>query len=178
MIESMQYNAVTTITGAIRGTSCKKFYQELGLESLRSRTWPKKLYLFYKIYENKSPSYLFNLTPDRVKFYSTLSTLLSVTHDITTSANEINNDLKKISDWAFQRKMRFNPDPSNQAQEVIFSRKLKNVSHPSLLSNNANVSSCKSQKHLGILLDAKLTFEEHYTKRTIGLLRKLINNYL
>ena len=36
MIESMQYNAVTTITGAIRGTSSKNCYQELGLESLRS----------------------------------------------------------------------------------------------------------------------------------------------
>ena len=100
-------------------------------------------------------------------------------HDIITSANELNNDLKKISDWAFQWKMSFNPDPSKQAQEVIFSRKLKNVSHPPLVFNNANVSSCKSQKHLGILLDSKLTFEEHYktilskTSRTIGLLCKL-----
>ena len=75
--------------------------------------------------------------------------------------------------------MSFNPDPSKQAQEVIFSRKLKNVSNPPLVFNNANVSSCKSQKHLGILLDSKLTFEEHYktilckTNRSIGLLRKL-----
>ena len=29
--ESVQYNAVLTITGAIRGTSEEKFYQELGL---------------------------------------------------------------------------------------------------------------------------------------------------
>ena len=75
--------------------------------------------------------------------------------------------------------MSFNPDPSKQAQEVIFSRKLKNVSHPPLVFNNANVSSCKSQKHQGILLDAKSTSEEHYksilskTNRTTGLLRKL-----
>ena len=75
--------------------------------------------------------------------------------------------------------MSFNPDPSKQAQEVIFSRKLKNVSHPPLVFNNANVSSCKSQKHLGVLLDSKLTFEEHYkaelnkTSRIIWLLRKL-----
>ena len=102
-----------------------------------------------------------------------------MTHDITTSANELNNDLKKVSDWAFQWKMIFNPDPSKQAQEVIFSRKLRNVSHPPLVFNDVNISSCKSQKHLGILLDARLTFEEHYktilskTNRTIGLLRKL-----
>ena len=48
-----------------------------------------------------------------------------------------------------------------------------------MVFNNANVSSCKAQKHLGILLDSKLTFEEHYktilskTSRTIRLLRKL-----
>ena len=74
-----------------------------------------------------------------------------MTHDITTSANELNNDLKKISDWAFQLEMSFKPDPSKQAQEVIFSRKLKDVSHPPLVFNNANVSLCKSQKHLGVL---------------------------
>ena len=62
-------------------------------------------------------------------------------HDITSSANELNNDLKKISDWAFQWKMSFNPDPSKQAQEVIFSIKLKNVSYPPLVFNNDNFSS-------------------------------------
>ena len=75
--------------------------------------------------------------------------------------------------------MSFNPDPSKQAQEVFFSRKLKNVSNSPLVFNNANVSSCKSQKHLGILLDSKLSFEEHYKtilskiNRSIGLLRNL-----
>ena len=115
----------------------------------------------------------------KAKLFTDDTSLFSLTHDITTSANEINNDLKKISDWAFQWKMSFKPDPSKQAQEVVFSRKLKNVSHPPLVFNNVNVSSCKSQKHLGNLLDAKLTFEEHYqtilskTNRTIGILRKL-----
>ena len=82
----------------------------------------------------------------KAKLFADDTSLFSVTHDITTSANELNNDLKKISDWAFQWKMSFNPDPSKQAQEAIFSRKLKNVSHPPLTFNNANVSSCKSQK--------------------------------
>ena len=48
-----------------------------------------------------------------------------------TSANELNNDLKKVSNWAFQWKMSFNPDPSKLAQEVIFSRKLKKSNTPS-----------------------------------------------
>ena len=36
-LESVQYNAALAITGAIRGSSREKLYQELGLESLKSR---------------------------------------------------------------------------------------------------------------------------------------------
>ena len=43
------------------------------------------------------------------------TSLSSVVHDISTSAIELNSDLKKINDWAFQWKM---------------SRKLKKVAHP------------------------------------------------
>ena len=42
-LELVQYKAVLTITGAIQGTSCDKTYQELGLESLKSRRWYKHL---------------------------------------------------------------------------------------------------------------------------------------
>ena len=63
--------------------------------------------------------YINNLSGDlssKAKFFAYDTSLFSVTHDIITSANELNNDLKKISDWAFQWKMSFNPDPSKQAQ--------------------------------------------------------------
>ena len=50
--------------------------------------------------------------------------LFFVAHDVNTFANDINKDLKPISDWAFQWKMSFNPDPSKQAQAIIFSRKI------------------------------------------------------
>ena len=59
----------------------------------------------------------------KAKLFADDTSLFSVTHDITTSANELNNDLKKISDWAFQWKMSFKPDPRKQVQEVFFSRK-------------------------------------------------------
>ena len=59
------------ITGAIRGTSKKKLYQELGLESLQLRCWSRKLGMFYKIYENKSPQYLFKLIPEKSHAYAT-----------------------------------------------------------------------------------------------------------
>ena len=62
------------------------------------------------------------------------TSLFSVARDMTSSANILNNDLLKINNWAYQWKMSFNPDPSKQVQEVIFSRKIKKPSHPVLIS--------------------------------------------
>ena len=59
--ESVQYNAALAITGAIRGSSREKLYQELGLESLKSRRWYRKLCLFFKL--KKNLFYLFDMIP-------------------------------------------------------------------------------------------------------------------
>ena len=78
-------------------------------------------------------------------------------------------------------KMGFKPDPSKQAQEVIFSRKLQKSTHPTLSVNNNTVTQLVTQKHLGMLLDTKLDFQGHLkiilnkANKTIGLLRKLYN---
>ena len=57
--------------------------------------------------------------------------------------------------------MNFNPDLTKQAQEVIFSSKTKELPHPPLVFNNVNVTQSIHQKHLGIIRDSKLTFENH-----------------
>ena len=51
--------------------------------------------------------------------------LFSVLHNLNTSTNNLNEDLKKTNDWAIQWKMSFNPDPTKQAQEVPSLVKLK-----------------------------------------------------
>ena len=45
--------------------------QELGLETLRSRRWFRKLCLFYKIVNNQSPSYMFDYIPSTDRIYNT-----------------------------------------------------------------------------------------------------------
>ena len=62
-IESLQYNAALAITGAIRGTSRERIYQELGLQSLQQRRWYRKLCFFVKIYKSQCPKYLFDIIP-------------------------------------------------------------------------------------------------------------------
>ena len=55
-MESIQYNAYLEITGAIRGTSKEKIYQELGLEYLQLlRRWYGRLCFFYKVFKNEHP---------------------------------------------------------------------------------------------------------------------------
>ena len=61
--ESLQYNTTLAITGAIRGSSIEKIYEELGLESLKSRPWYRKMSFLYKVLKSESPSYLFNTLP-------------------------------------------------------------------------------------------------------------------
>ena len=58
----------------------------------------------------------------KAKLFADDTSLFNVAHDINTSANELNNDLKKVSNLAFQWKMSFNSNPSKQAQKVIFSQ--------------------------------------------------------
>ena len=75
--------------------------------------------------------------------------------------------------------MSFNPDPSKQAQEVLFSFNIQKSSQPSLIFNNTIVTQSITQKALGMVLDTNLNFQEHLksilskANKTIGLLRKL-----
>ena len=93
----------------------------------------------------------------------------------------MNKDLKKISMWAYQWKMSFSPDISKQAQEITFSKKNIDVSHPPLYFHKNPVVVCSYQKLLGVFLDKKLNFQHHIKEKIakaskgIGVIKKLIN---
>ena len=80
--------------------------------------------------------------------------------------------------------MSYNPDPSKQAQEVFFSRKINKAYLPPLLSNNSTVQQISSQKHLEIHLDEELTFKRHINEKInkanegIRIIRKINNTLL
>ena len=63
------------------------------------------------------------------KLFADDISLFSVVFNVDATAKELNDDLAKVQDWALRWKMSFNPDISKQAQEVIFSRKLKEKLH-------------------------------------------------
>ena len=69
--------------------------------------------------------------------------LFSISHGVNLVVNNSNNDLTKISKKVLLEKMIRNLHPSKQAHEVIFSRKSKQINHPSILSIKIQ-SICKS----------------------------------
>ena len=75
--------------------------------------------LFFLIYINDLSDSLLST----VKLFAD-DTLFSVVNDSNISANKLNKNLQKTSEWAYRWKMPFNPDFHKQAQEVVFSRKL------------------------------------------------------
>ena len=113
----------------------------------------------------------------QIKFFADDTSLFSIVKDPFLSAAELNHDLKLIELWAYEWKMSFNPDPTKQAIEVLFSRKKRVINHPPLFFNNIVVSSQEDHKHLGVTLDRTLSFAKHIrekiavARKGIGLIR-------
>ena len=51
-----------------------------------------------------------------VKLFADDTSYFTIVEDKTDSTNIINNDLLQISNWAYNWKMLFNPDPNKPAQ--------------------------------------------------------------
>ena len=75
--------------------------------------------------------------------------------------------------------MLFNPDPSKQAIRICFSHKREKKNYPSLVFNDTKVQLATSQKHLGLILDSRLDFNEHVdykinkSNKIVGIMKRL-----
>ena len=107
----------------------------------------------------------------------------TVVKEPITAANDLNHDLDLIRQWAYAWRMSFNPDPEKQAVELTFSRKKIEIDHPMILFNDITVRKVSEHKHLGFILDSKLSFSTHIksaiskTRKGISLL-KYLSKYL
>ena len=77
------------------------------------------------------------------------------------------------------RKMSFNPDPSKQATEIVFSKKRSDIQLPTLRFNNNSLTPTNSHKHLGMIFDRNLNFKNYLSEKIskankgIGIIRRL-----
>ena len=79
---------------------------------------------FFLIYINDSATDL----KSNVELIAGDTCLFSIVSDPLETASILNKDLDKIRNWSEQWKMAFTPDPTKQAQEVVFSKSFRNVS--------------------------------------------------
>ena len=61
--------------------------------------------------------------------------------------------------------MSFNPDMNKQVTGVCFSQRRAKSLPPLIIFNNNNVLNSPCQKHLGLVLDSKLSFNEHVNQK-------------
>ena len=100
------------------------------------------------------------------KVFADDTSLFTVIDDVNAAHKILCDDLKFIKDWAYQWKFEFNPDPVKPPIELIFSTKNKPPVHQPLFLNNIRLSKVNEHKHLGLILDKKLTFESHIKEKT------------
>ena len=102
-----------------------------------------------------------------VKFFADDTMLFSIVKNPEISVNDLNHDLDVIHQWVHQWKLEFNPDPTKQATEVLFSCKKSSPNHPQIMFNGTVVARMNEQKHLGLILDSSLSFKKHLNEKII-----------
>ena len=101
-----------------------------------------------------------------IKLFADDTMLLSIVKNREIFANDLNHEIRQ---WAHQWKLEFNPDPTKQAAEVLFSCKKSSPKHPQIMFNGTVVEKLNDQKHLGLILVSSLSFKNILMKRSLRL---------
>ena len=123
-LETVQYNAALAITGAIKGTSREKLYQELGLEYLQQRRWMRRLCLFYKVVSTKLPAYIYDLIPPVRQSQRHPNTFNSISCRTEYFKNSFFPCV--VSEW-----IKLNPEIRRSGSYNIFRKSILNFIRPS-----------------------------------------------
>ena len=131
--------------------------------------------LLFLIYINDLPEGL----QSSFKLFADGTSLFLTVYDPNMSADQLDQDLKKISNWVYKRKMIFNSDLSKEVQEIIFSRKSYKINQPITTFNTIPVARTPYQEHLGLYPDETLNFNHRINAKIskalkgIGIIKRL-----
>ena len=128
--------------------------------------------IFFLVYINDIVDGLQN----DIQLFADDTSIYSVVKDKDEAAANLNQDLERVNLWAWQWKMQFNND---KTEEVIFSVKRSKIEHPTLNLGLDHVTRKDEHKHLGLILDSKFDFISHIrqailkARRGIGMIKYL-----
>ena len=95
------------------------------------------------------------------------------------SIDKVNRDLERLSNWASQWLVQFNP---TKTKYLIFSKKLERQQYQPLYLQNKELTEVETHKHLGLTLNNTLTWDTHVNKicteasRRIASIKRLPNS--
>ncbi len=75
-----------------------------------------------------------------MRLFADDSSLFAIVRDVNITQQMLSNDLDSITNWAYQKKMKFTPDITQQTIEVVFSTKYNKETHPELTFNDIPVA--------------------------------------
>ena len=119
-LERIQYHCALAITGAWQGTNLDKIYDQLGWESLTDRRYCRRLFHFYKIQNDLTPSYMKDpLPPLKNHPYTTRSEF--VLHELKCHSDSFRNSFYPDSVRCWNRLDHLLPDsPNIQSFKNVF----------------------------------------------------------
>ena len=118
--------------------------------------------LLFLVFINDLPDHLI-CNP---KLFADDVSLNAIMYDEKYSTENIEHDLKLIQDWSVKWKMLFNPDITKPAEEVLFTNRNASTHFP-IAFDGISIKPVSEYKHLGLILDSKLTFNKHIDEKYI-----------
>ena len=112
----------------------------------------------------------------KIRLFADDTCLFMEIDDPTVQANEINDDLDKLNEWANKWHVTFSPP---KTEEMVISRKRTKVDHPPLMLGGQQIIRVPHHKHLGLTLAQDLTWGVHLNEvrdkanNRLGILRSL-----
>jgi hypothetical protein len=103
---------------------------------------------------------------------TSLYMLYLIVENPITTAEIMNSDLNKISNWADTWLVKLN---LSKKESILITKKHRSHNNPPLFMNNIQISEVESHKHLGVTLSSNESCYEHISKawQRINIMRKL-----
>ena len=93
--------------------------------------------------------------------YADDTTLFEVVDDPVVSAEKLNNDLVKISEWSDKWLITMNP---LKTQSMLFSLKRDKIHHPDLIFRDMLIEEVNSHTHLGLTFQNNMSWNMYISE--------------
>ena len=163
----MQYKSALGITGAIRGTSREKIDQELGLESLKSRRWYRRLSCMFEIMKMEATNYLIKLLPKCEKTVRTRSNHIP-TYNCRTNCFKYSFFPFTLNDW-----LNLDADIRNSESISIFKSRLLSFIRPV----QRNIYDIFDTQRLKFLTRVRLPSFSHHRIDLMNSVNSVLSNF-